>query len=78
MNMKSNIFISELSKETQGKIKKLVRDYLNNEGYCEDVMEQSIKNVMDDRLCLLSEFVDIEPFLTRGKVVELKCVGSCL
>lgn len=69
--MKSTIFVSSLSKQNQQKIKELVQGYLTKEGYTENEINESVANVLQDRLCILSDFINIEPFLREGRVISL-------
>lgn len=57
--MNSNIFISQLPKETQLKIKNLISIYLTKEGFNDLEKYRIIKNVMNDRLTLIDDIVDI-------------------
>lgn len=66
-----NIFIAELSKENQKKIEGMVRNYLIKENYDQEKIEEIIFNVLNDRLCNLEEFFDIEPFLYKGKIINI-------
>jgi len=59
----STIFICQLPKDKQDKIRKLVIDYLTNEGYNEKQISETVENAMDDRLCNLSDCIDINQFL---------------
>lgn len=70
--MNSTIFICDLSKENQNKIKELLRGYYVKEGYKEEEIEQLIINAMENRLWVLSEVIDIDPFIEEGKVIKLK------
>lgn len=70
--MDSTIFICQLKEENQSKIKKLVNKYLTDEGYDNKDIEEITLNVMSDRLCLLSEVMDIETFLKTGKVIKIE------
>lgn len=57
--MNSNIFISQLPKEKQLKIKNLISIYLTKEGFNDLEKYRIIKNVMSDRLTLIDDIVDI-------------------
>lgn len=70
--MNSNEFIYALSKENQEKIKRLITDYLVKEGYDDDKIKETLGNVMSERLWVISDIIDIEPFLFEGKVIKLK------
>ncbi|WP_288326116.1 hypothetical protein [uncultured Clostridium sp.] len=70
--MKTTIFIAELSNENQEKIKKMIIEFLTTEGYENKKIQEIIENVMNERLCNLEEFIDIEPFLKKGKVIFIK------
>lgn len=72
--MKTTIFIAELSNENQEKIKKMIIEFLTTEGYENEKIREIIENVMNERLCNLEEFIDIEPFLQKGKVISIKNV----
>lgn len=69
--MNANEFIYALSKENQEKIKRLVTDYLVKEGYDDDKIKETLENVMSERLWVISDIIDIEPFLHEGKVIRL-------
>ncbi|WP_027633454.1 hypothetical protein [Clostridium hydrogeniformans] len=69
--MNSNIFICELSKENQSKIQQLVTEYLSKEGYEKKVIQRTIENVMSGRLWIIQEIVDINQFLSEGKVIDI-------
>lgn len=69
--MNSNIFVCELSKDNQDKIKSLVHKYLNEEGYDEESIQEIIENVMLERLWNIEEIINIEPFLEGGKVIDI-------
>lgn len=70
--MKTTIFIAELSNENQEKIKKMIIEFLTTEGYENKKIQEIIENAMNERLCNLEEFIDIEPFLKKGKVIFIK------
>lgn len=70
--MNSTIFVCCLSKDNQNKIKGSLRSYFIKEGYSEEEIEQLIVNAMENRLCCLSEVIDIEPFVEEGKVIKFK------
>lgn len=70
--MNTTIFIAELSNENQEKIKKMIIEFLTTEGYENKKIQEIIENVMNERLCDLEEFIDIEPFLKKGKVIFIK------
>jgi hypothetical protein len=70
--MNSNIFICELSKENQKKVTELLRAYFIKEGFDKEEIEQLIINAMENRLWVLSEVIDIDPFIEEGKVIKLK------
>lgn len=70
--MNTTIFIAELSNENQEKIKKMIIEFLTTEGYENKKIQEIIENVMNGRLCDLEEFIDIEPFLKKGKVIFIK------
>lgn len=70
--MKTTIFIAELSNDNQEKIKKMIIEFLTTEGYENKKIQEIIENVMNERLCNLEEFIDIEPFLKKGKVIFIK------
>ncbi|MBY7043762.1 hypothetical protein FDB14_17440 [Clostridium botulinum] len=57
--MNSNIFICELSKENQDKIKKSVLKYLIKEGYNINQIKETLTSVMENRLWLVEEIIDI-------------------
>ncbi|BAO04946.1 uncharacterized protein CBO05P1_227 [Clostridium botulinum B str. Osaka05] len=50
--MDTNIFICQLSKKVQNKIKRLVIEYLKKEGYFTD---ENLNNIMDGRLVDLQD-----------------------
>lgn len=70
--MNTNTFICELSKENQDKIKELLTLYLVKEGYSDDEIKDTILNVMDNRLCMLEDSINIEQFLDAGKVINIR------
>lgn len=57
--MNSNIFICELSKENQDKIKKSILKYLIKEGYNINQIKETLTSVMENRLWLVEEIIDI-------------------
>ncbi|NFI02410.1 hypothetical protein FDB15_17445 [Clostridium botulinum] len=57
--MNSNIFICELSKENQDKIKKSILKYLIKEGYDINQIKETLTSVMENRLWLVEEIIDI-------------------
>lgn len=61
--MNNNIFICQLPKEKQNKIKHLLSCYLHDEGFSEKESDNIIKNVMDDKLSIIENVIDIEEFL---------------
>jgi ribosomal protein S13 len=62
--MSANTFVAQLSKEKQEKIKQIVIEYLTIEGYDNDKIEETIENVMDDRLWNIEQIIDINLFIT--------------
>lgn len=54
-----SMFISQLPKEKQLKIKFLVKQYLTEQGFDDLEKFKIIKNVMSDRLLLIDDIVDI-------------------
>lgn len=60
----ANSFICLLSEDKQEKIRQLVSEYLIAEGYGHDKIKEVISNVMDDRLWILQDVIDIKQFMT--------------
>ena len=58
--MSTTIFVIQLPKEVQEEIRKIVWDVLWDDGYRGDELESLVDNTMCDRLCNLSDVVDIE------------------
>lgn len=67
-----NIYCAALSKEKQEKLKREVRELMIREHYSEEEIEESIANMMEDKLYVVSDLIDIEPYLEDGKVINLK------
>jgi len=61
----SNSFVCQLSIENQNKVKKLVSEYLVKEGYNQKEIDETIENVMNDRLWNIEEAIDITPFFIK-------------
>ncbi|MBQ3422314.1 MAG: hypothetical protein IJH34_11755 [Romboutsia sp.] len=70
--MKTSLFICQLSKQNQEKIKNEIINFLNNEGYGETEIKEISNSAMDGRLCDIEEFINIEPFIEEGKVIQIK------
>lgn len=68
--MNSNILICQLSKQKQEEIKRKIIEYLKGEGIEE--IDEIVENVMCGRLVHLEEFINIQPFLEKAKVIEVK------
>lgn len=70
--MKTNLFICQLSKQNQEKIKQGIINFLKDEGYEDSEIKEISNNTMDGRLSDIEEFINIEPFIEEGKVIKLK------
>lgn len=69
--MKASLFICQLSKQNQEKIKNEIINFLKNEGYEDTEIEEISNNVMDSRLSDIEEFINITPFIEEGKVIKI-------
>ena len=58
--MSTTIFVIQLPREIQEEIRKMVWDALWDDGYRGDELESLVDNAVCDRLCNLSEIVNIE------------------
>ena len=58
--MSTTIFVVQLPKEVQEEIRKIVWNALWDDGYRGDELESLVDNAVCDRLCNLSEIVNIE------------------
>ena len=58
--MKATIFVAQLPKEAQEDIKKTVYNTLLFDGYRGKALDSIVSNAMCERLCNLSDVVDIE------------------
>ena len=58
--MSTTIFVIQLPKEVQEEIRKMVWNALWDDGYRGDELESLVDNAVCDRLCNLSEVVNIE------------------
>ena len=58
--MSTTIFVVQLSKKVQEEIRKMVWKALWDDGYRGDELENLVNNAVCDRLCNLSEIVNIE------------------
>ena len=58
--MKTTIFVTQLPEEAQKDIKKTVYNTLLFDGYREKALDSIVGNAMCERLCNLSDVVDIE------------------
>ena len=58
--MSTTIFVVQLPKEVQKEIRKIVWDTLWDDGYRGYELESLVDNAVHDRLCNLSEIVNIE------------------
>lgn len=58
--MSTTIFVIQLPKEVQEEIRKMVWNALWDDGYRGDELENLVDNAVCDRLCNLSEIVNIE------------------
>jgi hypothetical protein len=58
--MSTTIFVIQLPKEVQEEIRKMVWNALWDNGYRGDELESLVDNAMCDRLCNLSEIVDLK------------------
>ena len=58
--MSTTIFVIQLPKEVQEEIRKMVWNALWDDGYRGDELEILVDNAVCDRLCNLSEIVNIE------------------
>lgn len=70
--MKTSLFICQLSKQNQEKIKQGIINFLKDEGYEDSEIKEISNNTMDGRLSDIEEFINIEPFIEEGKVIKLK------
>lgn len=61
--MGTTIFICQLPKQKQKQIRIMCNSYLKIEGYNEEEIREIIDNVMDERLCLLENILDVNQFL---------------
>jgi len=59
----STVFICQLSKDKQEKIKELVSEYCKKEGFDDKKIQDILDNVMDDRLLNIENIIDIKQFL---------------
>jgi DNA-directed RNA polymerase specialized sigma54-like protein len=69
--MKASLFICQLSKQNQEKIRNEIINFLKNEGYEDTEIEEISNNVMDSRLSDIEEFINIGPFIEEGKVIKI-------
>lgn len=69
--MKASLFICQLSKQNQEKIRNEIINFLKNEGYEDTEIEEISNNVMDSRLSDIEEFINITPFIEEGKVIKI-------
>lgn len=69
--MNSALFICQLSKENQEKIRKEIYDYLVKEEFGENEISEILKNAMDCRLVEVEEFINIEQYLKSDKVIYI-------
>lgn len=69
--MKASLFICQLSKQNQEKIRNEIINFLKNEGYKDTEIEEISNNVMDSRLSDIEEFINITPFIKEGKVIKI-------
>jgi hypothetical protein len=58
--MSTTIFVIQLPKEVQEEIRKMVWNALWDNGYRGDELESLVDNAMCDRLCNLSDVVDLK------------------
>jgi hypothetical protein len=58
--MKTTIFVIQLPKEVQEEIRKMVWNALWDNGYRGDELESLVDNAMCERLCNLSDVVDLK------------------
>jgi hypothetical protein len=58
--MSTTIFVIQLPKEVQEEIRKMVWNALWDNGYRGDELESLVDNAMCERLCNLSEIVDLK------------------
>lgn len=58
--MKTTIFVTQLPKEVQEEIRKMVWNALWDNGYRGDELESLVDNAVCDRLCNLSDVVDLK------------------
>ena len=58
--MSTTVFVVQLPKEVQEEIRKMVWDTLWDDGYRGDELESLVDNAVCDRLCNLSEIINIE------------------
>ncbi|OSA86516.1 UNVERIFIED_ORG: hypothetical protein B2H98_18205 [Clostridium botulinum] len=56
----NTLFICQLSKEKQNLIKKLTIEYLVNEGYEINKIDEIVENVMNNRLWIIENFIDLK------------------
>lgn len=70
--MKTSLFICQLSKQNQEKIKQGITNFLKDEGYEDSEIKEISNNTMDGRLSDIEEFINIEPFIEEGKVIKIK------
>lgn len=61
--MNTTVFICQLSETKQNYIKKKITEYLTNEGYSEEYIDECIDNVMDDRLVNVEEIININELM---------------
>lgn len=69
--MKASLFICQLSKQNQEKIRNEIINFLKNEGYNDTEIEEISNNAIDSRLSDIEEFINITPFIEEGKVIKI-------
>ncbi len=57
--MNSNIFVCQLSKKNQNKIRKLITKHFTEEGYTHSEIKDIIESVMENRLWNIEEVINI-------------------
>lgn len=60
MTITNNTFICQLASLTQDTIKSMSYNYLENEGLEEDKINETIENIMDDRVWNISDVITLE------------------
>lgn len=70
--MNTSLFICQLSKQNQEKIRKKIIKFLKDEEYEDTEIKEISNNAMDGRLCDIEEFIKITQFIEEGKIIQIK------